>query len=266
MTALGWYFLTFANVIFSFTFLFKRYGKFWLVTIPAIFMFSFVVFNVLGANYIISEYNIANIKYIVALNMAVIIHTVMFTIVDSIFKFNFRQELNSFIKEPISDFGYQPEFKITFSIIVIIIFGITILYLNKLKSIPIIELINHPSARLILAKSRELATTTFEGKYHKIDIWEGSGNFYSHAFYIKGYVCRVQLMANASIPTFAELKMYLYTGVNRTIVFMQELSSSDFQLNPRGELYYIFVEPGYYYLSIDSIFINFWSVRIDTFY
>ena len=107
---------------------------------------------------------------------------------------------------------------------------------------------------------------TFEGKYHKIDIWEGSGNFYSHAFYIKGYVCRVQLMANASIPTFAELKMYLYTGVNRTIVFMQELSSSDFQLNPRGELYYIFVEPGYYYLSIDSIFINFWSVRIDTFY
>lgn len=167
MTAFGWYFLTFTNVIFSFTFLFKRYGKFWLVTIPAVFMFSFVVFNVLGANYIISEYNLANIKYIVALNMAVIIHTVMFTIVDSIFKFNFKQEFNSFIKEPVSDFGYQPEFKMIYFIIVIIIFGVSILYLTKLQSIPIIDLIKNPSANQLLAKSRELATTTFEGKYHR---------------------------------------------------------------------------------------------------
>lgn len=167
MTALGWYFLTFVNVIFSFTFLFKRYGKFWLVTIPAIFMFSFVVFNVLGANYLISEYNLANIKYIVALNLSVIIHTVMFTVVDSIFKFNFKQEFNSFINEPICKDGYRFEFKFVFFIVTIIIFGITIIYLFKLQSIPVIDLIKNPSAQQLLAKSRELATTTFEGKYHR---------------------------------------------------------------------------------------------------
>jgi len=166
MTPFGWIFITFTIVIMCFTFLFKRYGKFWLISIPATFMFIYTIFNVLGANYLCSHYQYHELKYIIAINLGVIIHTLGFVLTDHIFKFNFKTEMKEFINKPIIN-EKDRIYKLLFSCVILVIVIVTVIYLKMLDSIPIVELLNSSSKALELAKTREIATTTFAGKYHR---------------------------------------------------------------------------------------------------
>ena len=165
MTQFGWNFLTLAIVVMNFVFLFKRNGKFWLISIPAMFMFIYTIFNVLGANYLCSHYQSHELKYIIAINLGVIIHTIGFVLTDHIFKFNFRVEMKAFIDKPIIK-EKDNIYKTIFALVVLIIIVVTIIYIRMLDSIPIVQLFKS-SSMIELAKAREMVTTTFTGKYHR---------------------------------------------------------------------------------------------------
>jgi oligosaccharide repeat unit polymerase len=167
MTLFGWYFVTYSVIIASFWYNFKKNGKFWLVSIPATFMFIYVIFNVIGAPSLIDIDNDAHIKYIVALNLAIIIHTITYRLVDYVFHFNFKNDFNNFIHQPVSWDHNNCSVKFVFLLLLLTTFIISIIYLYKLNTIPLIELIRNPGVGTVLAKSREVATTTFEGKYHR---------------------------------------------------------------------------------------------------
>lgn len=167
MTLIGWYFVTYSIIFASFWYNFKRNGKFWIVSIPAIFMLIYIVFNVIGAPSLIDINNNAHIKYIVALNLAVIIHTITYRLVDYVFHFNFKNDFNNFIHQPVSWDQNNYEVKLVFLLLLLITFIVSIVYLLQLNAIPLIDLIKNPGVSNVLAKSREVATTTFEGKYHR---------------------------------------------------------------------------------------------------
>lgn len=159
--------LTVGLVILTFVWMLRHYGKFWLTTIPCTFMWLHCLFNVLGANYVIGDFTPSAIRYISAMLLSVVIHAVVFVLTDHLFRFNFRREMQAFIEAPVSRDFTGISVKLSFGIFVFISLAITAIYIMSLESIPIIDMIRNPSMADFLAKSREMATQKFRGKYHR---------------------------------------------------------------------------------------------------
>lgn len=166
MTVLGWTFFTFCVVTLSFAFMFRRYGKFWLISIPSTFMFIYTIFNVIGSPFLLKNLQLFEIKFIVAMNLGILMHLLGFILADHVFNFNFRKEMKCYLDKPKLD-NWNVINKLIFVIIVLIVITISMIYLMKVPSIPLKDLFFSDNKVLEIAKSRELATTSFAGKYHR---------------------------------------------------------------------------------------------------
>jgi len=185
VTLLGWIVLTLANVIAAHCFLLKRYGSNWFLSIPGLFLLYYVVFNVVGGPYVVKGLHYPEVMYLLALNLGVLVHTVMPPVIDHFLGRDMGVELNRFLQAPMRQtdtFGLRA----MFVLFAVVCGGVTLLYLRALPEIPFVEMVKHPAAYHLLAQSREQATTEFVGKYHR------------YGFYFKQLLPTLSLMALAA--------------------------------------------------------------------
>ena len=171
MSAIGWIVLTWAVIIGNVWFLLHRYGKMWIVSIPGAFTMFNIVFNVIGAPAILSEYDAVGTLYIGSLNMVLMLHTIGYILADHIMKFDARSGLERYHAlsvEPVQD---RIQLRLIFFTLAALGIGVSVFYLLSVPSIPFIDMLRNPSMFELLAKSRETATTTFEGKYHRFSFF-----------------------------------------------------------------------------------------------
>jgi oligosaccharide repeat unit polymerase len=161
-------------VIISFVYLMRRNGPWWIISIPGFYMVIYALFNVVGGPLLINDYSAANMKYIIALNLGMLIHVLVYSLTAHFYGFNFKKEMDAYVHRPIrSPIGPEILFRSYFIIALLICAGVSLQYLSRLPSIPLVEMIKHPSTRDLLAQSREAATTGFEGKYHRYQFFFG---------------------------------------------------------------------------------------------
>jgi oligosaccharide repeat unit polymerase len=144
----------------------RRSGAGWLISLPGFFMVIYIVFNVIGAPFLIREYDPANIKYLLALNLCLVIHTLVYSTTEYGFGFSHRREMSAFVSRPAIN---QDEDSIPYRSLFAVLFLITVvtaaMYVRNLPRVPLMELFSNPAVGAALASSRADATSNFVGKY-----------------------------------------------------------------------------------------------------
>ncbi|MCD4828670.1 MAG: hypothetical protein K8R90_04465 [Candidatus Cloacimonetes bacterium] len=170
MNIFGWVVLTAATIVGSQWFLLKRYGRNWFLTLPGLFLLYHIVFNVIGGVYVVNGLGPAEVKYLSALLLGVVVHTLAPVIADTILHRNLRYELDNFLVAPMSGLNDTTGFRVSFMLLAGASIAISVYYLSLLPSIPFFDMFKTSVAHS-LAISRDLATSSFAGKYHRFSFY-----------------------------------------------------------------------------------------------
>lgn len=216
MLEIFWHVITYVNVLFGMGFLLHRYGKLWLVTLPCTFMLFFIVFNVLGANFVVQQFNGPELRYLWSLNIAVFLHMLVFVVTDHVWGFSFREEASAYFAAPIESDSDTLPTRMVFVILVGIAVIVSLAYLIQLDSIPIFDLLKDGAKTL--AQKREEATTEFEGKYHR------------YSFFFKYMLHFLTLMALAS--AWKKRSGFWWTILPPLLLFSMFMQVADLQKAP----------------------------------
>jgi len=155
--------------------MFNILGQKMILTIPGFFYVFFIVFIFLGSPFYFLKKDAANIYYLVAVHLVLILLPIGILVTNKLMKIKFKEVFNKYLDSPVIDRQPGGYFIPPFLFILFVTLGVTFLYYSKLEIIPI----NYLLSNLIdgfntveLGKMREAATTTFKlGKLHRYNIF-----------------------------------------------------------------------------------------------